>query len=167
MKQYDVNKDGKVNQEDVTIVQQYVAKLITFDAYDIDGDGDIDLADYLEWRRHFDLSDIDKNGVLSENDVNEIKKAVANLTKKKTSMDLNNDNKINMEDVCKLQQLLDRTSALHKKLDLTDNGIITSADGIILRQLIDICRSELKNMDVNKDGKVNIADANCIKQNLD
>lgn len=167
MKKYDVNKDGKVNQEDATIVQQYVAKLITFDAYDIDGDGDIDLADYLEWRRHFDLSDIDKNGVLSENDVNEIQKAIAKLTKKKSSMDLNNDNKINLEDVTQLQRLLNRASALHKKLDLTDNGIITSADGIILRQLIDICRSELKNMDVNKDGKVNMGDVVAIQQNFD
>lgn len=165
MNKYDVNNDGRVNKYDKDFIQQYVAKLFNLNTYDINDDGDINISDYMEWRRHYDLSDIDNNGLLQETDAN----LILNAINKRTTtlrMDLNNDNEVNLDDVCQLQLLTRNASALSKKLDVNNDGVISEIDGILLRKIVDVCREILYKMDVNKDGKINVGDAGDIEKHF-
>lgn len=166
MKQYDVNNDGRVDEQDAKIVQEYLAGLFDLSIYDVNNDGEVDIDDYMEWRRHFDFSDIDNNGVINQKDVEIIQKAILNKVTT-CDMDLNNDNVVNMHDVCKLQLLLDRTTSLYKRLDILNDGGISKEDGVLLRQMIDVCRNFLNQLDVNKDGEINMHDVVDIQQHKD
>lgn len=155
MNKYDVNKDGRINQKDRKIIKDYIAMLSKLNVYDIDNDGDIN--DYLEWRRHFDLSDIDNNGIIQDLDATIIMNAMkdGNTTLR---MDLNNDNVVNLEDVTELQKLANNASIMSKKLDVNGDGVISEIDGILLKKIIDICIQLRNQMDVNKDLEVNQED---------
>ncbi len=168
MKQYDVNKDGRVDQKDATRVQKYIARLILqFDECDVNGDGEVNIEDYKVWRAQFDFADIDRNGKLDDADVTRIQEAIAGLETKENHMDVNQDGSIGMLDVCKLQQLLNSASDFSKKLDIINDDIITESDGIILKCIINTLRREIDNMDVNNDGRVNMRDVVDIQQNFD
>lgn len=46
----DVNNDGIISNADITLVQQYIARLVTFDTYqkiaaDVNGDGKVSMVD--------------------------------------------------------------------------------------------------------------------------
>lgn len=166
MKQYDVNNDGKVTEQDANVVKDYLANFFDLSVFDINNDGEVDLGDYMEWKRHFDFSDIDNNGTIEQIDVEIMEKAILNKVAT-WDMDLNNDNVVDMQDVCKLQFLLDRTTSLYKKLDILNDGKISESDGEFLRQMIDVCRNFLNKLDVNKDGDINMHDVTDIQQNKD
>ena len=166
MKKYDVNDSGIVNEHDATFVKQYINKMFNFKSYDINDDGEINISDYMEWRRHFDLSDIDSNGLLQEIDANLIWDAI-NEKRTTLRMDVSNDNVVSFRDVTQIQELANKASALSKKLDVNNDGVISTVDGMILYKIIEVCRDIIRSMDVNKDGDINMHDVTDIQQNID
>ncbi len=166
MNKYDVNKDGKVNEKDVKIIKDYISMLSKLSIYDINEDGKISLSDFYEWRRQFNLNDIDKNGIIQEIDATLISNALAYGTTTR-EMDVNKDGVVSMLDITDLDCFVKKITDISKKMDVDKNGVITEIDGVLLRKIISVCKDLQNQMDVNKDGKVNMGDVVAIQQNFD
>ncbi len=153
MKQYDVNKDGKVNKCDSTIVQKYLAYLLDCPALDINKDGQVDYCDYEEWVEKFNRYNLKEDDKINNADVKIIQEAIAKLRRTKSYMDLDGNKKVNMSDVTLLQNVI-----ASKKLDINKDKKITKEDGERLLWIIKKFEKYIKRMDVNKDGEVDMKD---------
>ena len=172
MKKYDVNNDGRVTECDAKVIQEYLAELFECPALDVNEDGIVDFSDYEKWAEEFkNISssyvnvhtyDVNNDGKLNETDVKIIQEAIAKLRRKTSSMDLDDNLKVDMSDVMLLRNVLDK-----KKLDINNSGRITASDGKILLRIIEKFEKFIENMDVNKDGDINMHDVVEIQQNKD
>ena len=166
MKKYDVNKDGRINEKDVKIINDYISMLSKLNIYDVNDDGKINLSDYYEWRRQFNLNENDDNGLIQKIDATLIGNAIGHGTTTR-EMDINKDGVVSMSDVTDLDCFASKVTEISKKMDVDRNGVISEIDGILLRKIVSVCRELHNQMDVNKDGKVNMGDVVAIQQNFD
>lgn len=172
MNKYDVNNDGRVTECDAQIVQKYLAELFECPALDVNEDGMVDFSDYEKWAEEFknisssyvdvQTYDMNKDGKLNETDIKIIQEAILKMRRKTSSMDLDDNWKVDMSDVMLLRNVLNR-----KKLDINNSGRITASDGKILLRIIEKFERFIENMDVNKDGDINMHDVTDIQQNKD
>lgn len=106
--------------------------------------------------------DVNKDGIVNNEDVKLLQKAIAGLFKLDAeamkAADMNNDGKLKMTDVVALQRLLE------KKIpgDANGDGVVNEADVKTMQEAIaEIIKLDsrcFKNADMNKDGKLNMLD---------
>ncbi len=166
MKTLDLNKDGKVNNEDVKILQQYLADLTKVGDADVDENGIINMKDVVALQQFIRKHDLNHDGCFSEKDILLIQQAIAELITPNELMDINGDSKVNMQDVIKLQQALKRAQ---NKLDLNKDDKIDANDVQIIRNHIAAIELilDLQYADINADGKISMIDVTTLQRILD
>jgi len=107
---YDFNLDNKVDQEDVSVIQNYIISLPK-NLYDINNDNQVDIADaakLIDLINKNDAKDYDFNldNTVDQEDVSVIQNYIISLPK--NLYDINNDNQVDIMDLTKLIDIINK-----------------------------------------------------------
>lgn len=140
------------------VIQHYMAKRFTFAPFDVDKDGSADHSDILEWHKLYDFAEVNDDGIVTEDDVKAIQKAISKKEKYNIKYDVNLDNDVDMQDVVYLQRTIANIEKKNSPYDINKDGLLSDIDLILLQTVIPVIVNYGKSLDTNKDGKVSFQD---------
>lgn len=153
------NVNAEVNcSKKAPIIQNYVAKKITFAPFDVNKDRKANHGDIYDWKKLFEFVDVNRDGILTMDDATEIQKQISKKAKYELKYDANIDNRVNMEDVTYVQSVIADIKKDKKSYDINKDGLLSDIDIIILGKVIPTIVEYEKSLDTNKDGKVSLKD---------
>ena len=142
----DINLDGKVNELDVTLLQNMFNGVV------------------VATKAQLNLCDINKDGAIDNNDVVELRKKVSKDTKYKKG-DVNLDGELTSADVTIIENyVLKKTELTIDQLNYADYNGDSTVDNKDANSLAKAIASKYKKGDINMDGKVNMIDVNILSK---
>ncbi|MBO5133143.1 MAG: hypothetical protein J6C20_08755 [Paludibacteraceae bacterium] len=117
-----------------------------------------DHSDILEWHKLYDFAEVNDDGIVTEDDVKAIQKAISKKEKYNIKYDVNLDNRVNMQDVTYLQKTIANIEKKNSPYDINKDGLLSDIDLILLQTVIPVIVNYGKSLDTNKDGKVSFQD---------
>lgn len=107
VQKYDMNKDGKLNETDLKIIQEAIAKLRRkTTSMDLDGNMRVNMSDVMLLKEIIDKKklDINNSGKITASDGKILLRIIEKFERFIENMDVNKDGEINMHDVTDIQQ---------------------------------------------------------------
>lgn len=132
------------------VIHHYMEKRITFAPFDVNKDGKADHSDIYDWHKLYDFAEVNDDGIVTEDDVKEIQKAISKKAKYNIKYDVNLDNDVDMQDVVYLQRTIANIKKKNSPYDINKDGLLSDIDLILLQTVIPVIVDYGKSLEMAK-----------------